>query len=130
MKTALVIGATGLVGTHLVKQLLADDRFAKVKTFVRRLTNAGNHKLKPHLIDFSQLQLSKQAITGDVLFSALGTTLRQAGSKEEQYKIDYTYQYNFAKIAAENGVGTLVLVSSAGASPKANIFYSRMKGEL
>jgi uncharacterized protein YbjT (DUF2867 family) len=69
-------------------------------------------------------------VQGDVLFSALGTTLKQAGSKENQYKIDYTYQYQFAAIAAENGVPVYVLVSSAGADPASSVFYSRVKGEL
>jgi uncharacterized protein YbjT (DUF2867 family) len=65
-----------------------------------------------------------------VLFSTLGTTLRKAGSKEAQYKIDYTYQYEVAKAAAGNGVPQYVLVSSAGAAPQSRVFYSRMKGEL
>jgi uncharacterized protein YbjT (DUF2867 family) len=69
-------------------------------------------------------------LTGNVLYSTLGTTLKQAGSKPVQYKVDYTYQFQFAKAAAENGIPTYVLVSSAGASAKSSIFYSKMKGEL
>jgi uncharacterized protein YbjT (DUF2867 family) len=69
-------------------------------------------------------------LTGDVLFSALGTTIKKAGSKEAQYKIDFTYQYEVARAASENGVRHYVLVSSAGASPQSGLFYSRMKGEL
>jgi uncharacterized protein YbjT (DUF2867 family) len=63
-------------------------------------------------------------------FSALGTTLKQAGSHAAQYEVDYTYQYYAAQAAAENGVETYVLVSAAGADPDSLIFYSRMKGEL
>lgn len=66
----------------------------------------------------------------DVLFSALGTTLKQAGGKEDQDRIDYTYQYEAAAAAARNGVSQYVLVSSSGANPKSGIFYPRMKGEL
>jgi uncharacterized protein YbjT (DUF2867 family) len=69
-------------------------------------------------------------VRGDILFSTLGTTLKQAGSKEAQYRVDFTYQHDAAKAAAENGVGTYVLVSSAGASSKSFVFYSKMKGEL
>ncbi len=130
MKTALVIGATGLVGSCLTDLLLADRRFGLVKVFVRRSTSKVHAKLSEHIIDFDNPESWSKSVTGDVLFSALGTTLRQAGSKEAQYKIDYNYQYEFAKAAAENGVSTYVLVSSAGASPESRIFYSRMKGTL
>jgi uncharacterized protein YbjT (DUF2867 family) len=130
MKTALVIGATGLVGKQLVQQLLADDRFIRVVVFVRRTTGVQHPKLQEHLIDFDAVDNWKDRIQGDVLFSTLGTTIKKAGSQDAQYKIDYTYQYNFAKAAADNGVPTYVLVSSAGATPSSRIFYSRMKGEL
>ena len=130
MKTAVVIGATGLVGSELVALLLADSRFETVKVFVRRSTGRQHPKLEEHLVNFDAVETWKEQLTGDVLFSAMGTTLKQAGSKDAQYKIDYTYQYNVAKAAAENGVPQYVLISSAGASPKSRIFYSRMKGEL
>ena len=82
------------------------------------------------MIDFSQLHLCKDLIKGDVLFSALGTTIKDAGSKDKQYLVDYTYQYEFAKIASENGVDTLSLISSIGASKKSPFFYPKIKGEL
>lgn len=130
MYTAIVIGATGLVGSALTDQLLKDDRFTTVKVFVRRTTGKTNPKLQEIITDFDNLSAVSDQITGDVLFSTLGTTLAVAGSKEAQYKIDYTYQYEFARIAAHNIVSTYVLVSSAGASSKSGVFYSRMKGEL
>jgi uncharacterized protein YbjT (DUF2867 family) len=130
MKTALVIGATGLVGSQLLNQLLADARFENVKVFVRRSTGENHPKLEEHIVNFDAIDTWKQNLKGDVLFSALGTTLKQAGGKDAQYKIDFTYQYNVAKAAAENGVPQYVLISSAGASAQSRIFYSRMKGEL
>jgi uncharacterized protein YbjT (DUF2867 family) len=130
MKTALVIGATGLVGKELVGQLLQDARFGKVIVFVRRAAGRTHAKLEEHLVDFDNPAGWKDLLRGDVLFSAMGTTIKKAGSKEAQYKIDYTYQYEAARAAAENGVPTYVLVSSAGASSSSRIFYSRMKGEL
>jgi hypothetical protein len=69
-------------------------------------------------------------ITGDELYSALGTTIKKAGSQERQYTVDYTYQYEVAKAAAENGVPKYSLVSSAGADYQSRMFYSRLKGEL
>lgn len=130
MKTAIVIGATGLVGTALLDQLLADARFERVKVLGRRPTGRQHGKLEEHTIDFERPVQWQHLVRGDVLFSALGTTLQAAGSKAAQYKIDYTYQFTVAEAAARNGVGSYVLVSSAGASPSSYIFYSRMKGEL
>ncbi len=130
MKTAIVIGATGLVGTQLVQQLLKDSRFEQVKIFVRKSTGIRHAKLQEHVVNFDDPAAWKKLLTGDVLYSAMGTTLRTAGSKEAQYKVDYTYQYQTAKMAAANGVREFVLVSSAGADARSKIFYSRMKGEL
>ncbi|GAB2788008.1 uncharacterized protein YbjT (DUF2867 family) [Hymenobacter luteus] len=130
MPTALLIGATGLVGDHLLRQLLLDERFDRLKVFVRRPTGYQSHKLEEHVVNFDQPQAWSEDLTGDVLFSTLGTTLRQAGSQEAQYKVDYTYQYRTAQAAAANGVSSFVLVSSAGADADSFVFYNRMKGEL
>lgn len=131
MKTALLIGATGLVGDYLLRQLLSDDRFDKIRVFTRRPTGYSNpSKLEEYVVDFDQPTHWHDQLRGDVLFSSLGTTLKQAGSQAAQYKIDYTYQYETAAAAAHNGVPTYVLVSAPGANPDAFVFYSRMKGEL
>ncbi len=130
MKTAIVIGATGLVGSRLVSLLLKDSRFDKVKVFARRSTGLQSSKLEEHIVNFDEPDTWKKQITGDVLYSAMGTTLKAAGSKDAQYKIDYTYQYQVAKIAATNNVPEYVLVSAAGSDPGSKIFYSRIKGEL
>jgi len=128
--TAIIIGATGLVGNALLKLLLEDPQFSEVKVFTRRSVEIEHPKLDEHLIDFDQIKSIREAIKGDVLFSCLGTTMRKAGSKDAQYKIDYTYQYEFAKYAKQNGVPAYVLVSSASADSKSMFFYTRMKGEL
>lgn len=129
-KTAIVIGATGLVGSNLVKLLLKDDDYEKVIVFVRRSTNLTDPKLEEHIVDFSKREEWRDEVKGDVLFSVLGTTLRQAGSKEAQYEVDYKYQYNIAVTAATNGVEDYVLVSAQNADPDSSFFYSRIKGEL
>lgn len=126
----IVIGATGLVGSYLMRLLLQDDRFSTVKVFVRRSTAIDHPKLEEHIIDFNEPEQWKHLVTGDILFSCLGTTLKTAGSKEAQYKVDHNYQFNFAKAAAENGVQVYVLVSAAMANENSRIFYTRMKGEL
>ncbi len=128
--TANVIGATGLVGKALIQQLLNDERFGKVRTFVRRETGLQHPKLEQFIVDFGKPETWEKQLTGDVLFSALGTTLKQAGSKEKQWEIDFTFNLNFAKKAKENGIENYVLISSVGANSKSSIFYTKMKGEL
>jgi uncharacterized protein YbjT (DUF2867 family) len=127
---ALVIGATGATGSELVKRLLKDEDFDQVTIFVRTVPNIKHEKLKIHEIDFKDLEKYKDLIKGDVLFSALGTTKKDAGGKDQQYEIDYTYQYEFAKTAAENGVAIYSLVSSIGANAKSFFFYPKIKGAL
>lgn len=130
MKTAIVIGATGLVGNHITQKLLNDDRYKKVKVFVRRSLDISNPKLEEHIVDFDKIDLWKDKIASDELYSAIGTTIKKAGSKDAQYKIDFTYQYEVAKAASQNGVQKYLLVSSAGANYTSQNFYLQMKGKL
>jgi uncharacterized protein YbjT (DUF2867 family) len=127
---ALVIGATGATGRELVNKLLIDDDFQQVTIFVRTAPNIKHEKLKIYEIDFKDLEKYKDKIKGDILFSSLGTTKKDAGGKDQQYEIDYTYQYKFAKIAAENGVPTYSLISSTGANENSPFFYPKIKGKL
>lgn len=127
---ALVIGATGATGKELVDKLLEDNEYTSVSVFVRRSFGKSHPKLREHVVDFSDVNSFQDLITGDVLFSCLGTTLKDAGSKGNQWKIDYDIPAAFAAAAQKNGVGTFVLVSSYGASSKSSVFYSKMKGKL
>ncbi|KFF12217.1 semialdehyde dehydrogenase [Chryseobacterium soli] len=127
---ALVIGATGATGKDLVQQLLNDKDFEAVDVFVRKPIDIQNDKLNVHVVNFEKPEEWKNAVKGDVAFSCLGTTLKDAGSKEAQRKVDFDYQYEFAKAAKDNNVDDYVLVSAYGADPKSKIFYSKMKGEL
>ena len=127
---AIVIGATGAVGKELVRALLNDVRYTEVAVFVRRDPGVTHPKLTAHVINFEQPDTWRALVTGDVLFSALGTSLKQAGSKEAQRRIDYDYQHMFAEAAHANGVPHLVLLSSLGADSRSSIFSLRLKGEL
>lgn len=127
---ALVIGATGSTGKELVEQLLDNNDYASVSIFVRRSIGNSHPNLREHIVNFSEIDQFTDLITGDVLFSCLGTTLKMAGSKENQWKIDYDIPAAFAVAAKKNGVRSFVLVSSYGASAKSNVFYSKMKGKL
>ncbi|MBF25511.1 MAG: semialdehyde dehydrogenase [Flavobacteriales bacterium] len=127
---ALVIGATGATGRELVKYLLHNPLISKVSIFVRRDLDLKHQKLTVHKIDFNKLNEYENLINGDVLFSVLGTTLKEAGDKKKQFLVDYIYQYNFALIASKNGINHYSLVSTIGANNKSFLFYPRMKGQL
>ena len=127
---ALIIGATGATGKDLVTQLLADDTYSEVHCFVRKPLALTHPKLHAHVVDFETPEAWADLLRGDVAFSCLGTTLAVAGSKEAQWRVDYDYQYNFAKHCYNNGVPTFVLVSAAGAKAPSKLFYNRMKGQL
>jgi len=119
-----------LTGQQLIVQLLDHPEFQKVRSFVRRSTGKIHPKLEEIIIDFDQPHSWKNLVQGDVLFSSLGTTIKKAKTKDNQYRVDFTYQFDFAKAAAENKVPDYVLVSSMGANSKSSVFYSRLKGEL
>ncbi|MBK8195180.1 MAG: NAD-dependent epimerase/dehydratase family protein [Lewinellaceae bacterium] len=127
-KTALLLGATGLVGSHLLEQLLESPHYNRVVALTRRPLGMQHPKLQESIIDFDNPDPSK--IKGDDLFCALGTTLRKAGSKEAQYRIDCTYPFETGKIARQNGTRQYLLVSSVRANAAASGFYLRTKGEL
>ena len=127
---ALIIGATGATGKDLVTQLLADDTYSEVHSFVRRAPSSAHPKLKSHVVDFEQPDTWAELLRGDIAFSCLGTTLAQAGSEEAQWRVDYDYQWQFAERCRKNGVPVFVLVSAAGADAKSSMFYNKMKGKL
>lgn len=129
-KTAILIGATGLVGSHILQLLLSDDRYSKVLVFHRRSTSVSHPKLTEYIINFDSIEDWKHLLIGDELYSALGTTIKQAGSKEAQWTIDYDYQFEVAKAGAQNGILSYALVSSIGATNETNNFYLKMKGQL
>ena len=129
-KIAILIGATGATGSELLIQLLRDPYFSRVVVLTRRAIDFANPKLQVHIVNFDNTNSWSHLVKGDVLFSTLGTTLRLAKTKANQFRIDYTYQYQVAKAASDNGVNTYVLVSSYGANENSSFFYPRTKGKL
>ncbi len=97
---------------------------------MRRDSGLSHPKLEQQIVDFNDEKTWSKHLTGDVLFSALGTTLKQAGGKEKQYDIDVVLNRNFAQKAKENGIENYVLVSSIGANSKSKVFYLHIKGKL
>lgn len=131
-KTALIAGATGLVGGHLLTLLLADPQYRRVVAVTRRpLGVAPSPKLEALVVDFETLDksLAQNNISVDDAYCALGTTIKTAGSQEAFRKVDHDYIVAFAKAAKARGAKRLMLVSSIGADPASAVFYSRVKGE-
>ena len=128
--SAVVLGGTGLVGSYLIKELINNVNCTEVRFITRRKVALTHPKIIECIIDFNNPKDYTTYIKGDVLFSCLGTTLSQAGSKEKQYLVDYTYQYNAAKAAKENGIAHYVLVSSPFAKISSGNYYRKMKAEL
>ncbi|MBI5062597.1 MAG: NAD(P)H-binding protein [Desulfatitalea sp.] len=129
-KTAIVIGATGLVGQALVDQLAGEDFIGKVVTLTRRPAEHRSAKVHNQVVRFDHLGEHASAFAGDVLFSCLGTTRKQAGSIAAQRTVDVTYQYKAAQLATQQGVRHYLLISSSGANANSGNAYLQMKGEL
>lgn len=127
---AILIGATGATGKELLQLLLQDSTITEVTALVRKPLPQQHEKLKVHVINFDRPDQWQSLVLGDMAFSCLGTTLKAAGSKEAQRKVDYEYQLAFAKAARQNNVRRFILISAGMANAKSLVFYSRMKGEL
>lgn len=128
MKTAIVLGSTGLIGTELVGLLQASPHYQSIVLLNRRPSGHRQPKVSERIIDFEDPDLS--GIAGDDLYCALGTTRRKAGSESAQYRIDCEYPAAIATRLREQGVTRLALVSSVGADAGASRFYLRTKGQL
>ncbi len=129
-KTALIIGATGLVGGFVLEDLLNDDYYSEVIVLTRKSLNKSNPKLKEILVDFNNLENYKNDIKADTVFCCLGTTIKTAGSQEAFKKVDYEYPLRVAEIAKENGATNYLLISALGSSKSSIVFYNRVKGEV
>jgi uncharacterized protein YbjT (DUF2867 family) len=127
---AIIIGSSGMVGTQVLDLLLSSEKYTEVLSLVRRKSTISHPKLSEHVIDFDQPETWEHLVKGDVLFSCLGTTIAKAKSTQNQFKVDYTYQYQIAEMAAKQGVSTYALISSAGANANSKAFYMQTKGKL
>lgn len=129
-KTALVAGATGLVGGHLVRQLIEDPAYARVVVLARRpLDSVNSPKLQTIIADFDALEEAMAGVAADDTFCALGTTIKKAGSQLAFRKVDHDYIVAFARAAKAAGARRFMLVSAIGADASSSIFYSHVKGE-
>jgi uncharacterized protein YbjT (DUF2867 family) len=128
-RTALLAGATGLVGSHVLEYLLADDAWSRVVTLGRRTTSQRHDKLEQRLVDLGAIEaLGDLPHAGDV-FCCLGTTIKQAGSQQAFRRVDYDFVVGLARAGLRVGATQFLLISAIGADPESRVFYSRVKGE-
>ncbi|WP_016991274.1 NAD(P)H-binding protein [Flavobacterium sp. ACAM 123] len=130
MKTALIIGSTGLIGSKLLDNLLESPAYDKVITFVKRDTGKTHTKLTQHIIDFDKPESYQNLVVGDDFFCTIGTTIKKAGGKEAFRKVDYVYPQQFASFALKSNVKQFLTISSLGADKASGNFYLKTKGEI
>ena len=129
-KTAVVLGATGLIGQHLVQELLRNDFFTKVRLLVRRPLTLIHPKIDIQVVNFNdEKDIAARIDIGDVIFCCLGTTRKKVkGNKTEYRKVDYDIPIITARLGVQHGFNQFLMVSMAGANPVAANFYLQLKG--
>jgi uncharacterized protein YbjT (DUF2867 family) len=128
-RTALVAGATGLVGSHVLALLLADAHWSRVVTVGRRRTSQQHDKLQQRVLDLGELEIVSDLPHVDDVFCCLGTTIKQAGSQPAFRQVDHALVVGLARAGLRAGATQFLLVSAIGADPESRVFYSRVKGE-
>lgn len=128
MKTAIVLGATGLIGKKVTEHLLKNDTYSTVIILVRKPLNINHPKLKQHIFNYDAID--NTLLKGDDLFCCLGTTIKTAGSKEAFRKVDLDYVVNVAKASKVNGINHFAVISAMGANKNSTVFYNQIKGEM
>jgi uncharacterized protein YbjT (DUF2867 family) len=126
---AVIIGSSGLVGHCLLNQLCEHKTFTQIVTLVRKPSGSTHPKVKEIVVDFDDLEASKEFLKGDVVFSCLGTSKSKSKDRGNYYKIDYEYPVKIAWIAAENKVSQFHIISAVGAKEKSSNSYLKIKGE-
>ena len=129
-KTALVLGATGMVGTELVKLLSSKKYYQTINLLTRRPLNLSDPTINQQVIDFNQLEQYTDLFQVQDIYICLGTTIKKAKTKEAFRKVDYEYVVEAAKLAKRGNIEKLLIITAAGADPKSRVFYSRVKGEV
>ena len=129
-KNAIILGATGLTGAHLLDLLLKDSDYDRVKVFTRKKLTNSHPKIEEHLVDL--LKLSDHAIefTADVVFCCIGTTKAKTPDKALYRAIDYGIPVEAAKLCKQNSINQFIAISALGANSKSKVFYSQLKGEM
>lgn len=129
-KHAIVIGANGLVGSEVTKQLLEDEYYEKLTLITRRYLDIEHEKLEIQIVDFKNLHKDWDLFKCDDMYYCLGTTKADTPKSADYHKVEYDYAVNIAKISHHNKVNKFIYLSSAGASSKSWNSYLKIKGEV
>lgn len=130
MKTAIVLGATGLTGNLLLRRLLNDKTYGKILVFTRKPTGIEHPKIEQYLVDLLELENHKDKFLTNEVFCCIGSTRKKTPKKKTYKKVDYGIPVAAAKLCRENQIPTFIAISALGANPKAKLFYLRLKGEM
>ena len=128
MRTALLFGSSGIVGGHLLNQLIKDTNYSKIKLFVRSVPKISDPKVEIIKTDFNDLENHKEDIKGDDCFFCIGTTKKNSPDKDEYRRVELDIPREVAKIAKSNLVNSFIFVSALYANPKSSGNYVRFKG--
>ncbi len=129
-KSAIILGATGLTGSHLLDSLLKDNTYDKIIVFTRRSTEINHPRVEEHIIDLFQLENYISRFKADVVFCCIGTTKAKTPDKNIYKKIDYGIPVMAAKLAKKNQIPCFIVISALGANAKSKVFYNRLKGKM
>ena len=129
MKTALIFGSSGLVGSHLLDLITQDNNYSKIKLYVRSEPKKINSKFEIIKVDFNKLEDYKNSINGDDCFFCIGTTRKNTPDKNEYIKVEYNLPVSVANMAKSNSVNNFIYISSLGANPNATSLYLKNKGK-
>ena len=130
MKIALLFGASGLVGSHLLNQLISNNNYSKIKLFVRSTIDLNDPKIETIQTDFNNLENHREDIKGDDCFFCIGTTKKNSPDKNEYKRVELEVPKQIAQIAKSNLVNSFVFISSGYADPKSSGDYLKFKGEV
>lgn len=130
MKTALVAGSTGLIGSQLLQLLLTDTYYDVVKAISRKPLEISHSRLENIVLDFDRMAEYRDKLKADDVFCCLGTTIKKVKTKEKFRKVDFDYPLELARLTKMNGAEQYLLISALGADKKSNIFYNQVKGEV
>lgn len=130
MKTAILLGASGLTGGFVLDELLKDPNYGVIKLFNRTALGKSHPKIQEIICDLMNLEEQTESFKGDVVFCCIGTTKKKTPDQKLYHQIDFGIPVSAAKLCVKNGIESMITISSMGANVKSSIFYSRTKGEM
>jgi len=129
-KKVLLAGGTGLVGSHLLKLLVESQAFDGVTVLQRKDGDIQNKNVSAITVDYNHLSDFREQLQADIIFCCLGTTMKKAGSKDQFYKVDFTYPFELAKLSSKSGSQQFNIITASGANSASYFYYNRVKGEI